>query len=270
MKPTPFFLPGAEGQRFCVYHPPATPQTRGAVLYLHPFAEEMNKSRRMARLQAQALAGAGYAVLQIDLLGCGDSDGDFGDAGWTAWLDDGRRATAWLREQTAAPLWLWGCRTGGLLAAQLAASLAEPPGLLLWNPTPSGKQAFRQFLRLLTAGEALAGGDRNAAENVRRSLADGQTIEIAGYRIAPALATGLEQASFDPPPRLAALRWLEVSPRDDPALPPTASAALAMWQAACPDIRSRAVRGPAFWQTVEIEDAPELIGATLELISGSR
>ncbi|MBK8384562.1 MAG: hypothetical protein IPL11_02315 [Candidatus Accumulibacter sp.] len=41
-----------------------------------------NKSWRIVPLQARALATAGYAVLQIDLMGCGDSSGDFGDATW--------------------------------------------------------------------------------------------------------------------------------------------------------------------------------------------
>ena len=40
------------------------------------WAEEMNKARRMAALQARLLAENGYAVLQIDLHGCGDSSGD--------------------------------------------------------------------------------------------------------------------------------------------------------------------------------------------------
>jgi hypothetical protein len=43
-----FFLPVEPGQRFAIFHPAATPKPRGAVLYAHPFAEEMNKSRRMA------------------------------------------------------------------------------------------------------------------------------------------------------------------------------------------------------------------------------
>lgn len=46
--------------------------TRGSIVYIHPFAEEMNKSRRMAALQARALTLAGFAVLQLDLIGCGD------------------------------------------------------------------------------------------------------------------------------------------------------------------------------------------------------
>ena len=81
--PKPFFLPSGDGQRFCLYHPAVNAQgvaPLGHVVYVHPFGEEMNKSRRMATLQARALAQAGFSVLQVDLLGCGDSSGDFGDA----------------------------------------------------------------------------------------------------------------------------------------------------------------------------------------------
>jgi alpha/beta superfamily hydrolase len=42
-------------------------------------AEELNKSRHVAAAQARAFAAAGYSVLQIDLYGCGDSSGDFGE-----------------------------------------------------------------------------------------------------------------------------------------------------------------------------------------------
>jgi exosortase A-associated hydrolase 2 len=79
---------GPHGQRFCIHHPPALATPLGLVVHVHPFAEEMNKSRRMAAQQARALAAAGFAVLQIDLLGCGDSAGDSSDATWAAWLAD--------------------------------------------------------------------------------------------------------------------------------------------------------------------------------------
>ena len=85
----PFFLDihtRELGRRFAVYHAPAVDQMRGQIVYLHPFAEEMNKSRRMAALQSRALASAGFAVRQLDLLGSGDSEGDFGDASWDLWV----------------------------------------------------------------------------------------------------------------------------------------------------------------------------------------
>ncbi|HEX6736185.1 MAG TPA: hydrolase 2, exosortase A system-associated, partial [Azonexus sp.] len=84
----PDFLTVHGGQRFCLFHPAQDGVAKGAVLYLHPFAEEMNKARRMAALQSRALAAAGYDVLQFDLLGCGDSSGDFADATWPAWRED--------------------------------------------------------------------------------------------------------------------------------------------------------------------------------------
>ena len=129
--PQAFFLPdGAGGQRFCLFHPPQG-VPRGRVLYLHPFAEELNTTRRVVAQQARALAQAGFAVLQIDLLGCGDSSGDFADASWEAWLDDAQQAYGWLTDHATGPLWLWGMRSGALLATALAARLLRPANLLL-------------------------------------------------------------------------------------------------------------------------------------------
>src|SRR6476660_7010955 len=76
-------------RRFCILHTPPEGSARDrTIVYAPPFGEEMNKSRRMAALQARALATAGWAVVQVDLLGCGDSDGEFADASWGRWVDD--------------------------------------------------------------------------------------------------------------------------------------------------------------------------------------
>src|SRR5258705_9769402 len=73
-----FFLPLDNAKRFCISTIPSNGvEPRGSVLYLPPFAEEMNKSRRMAALQARAFARIGWNVLQMDLFGCGDSSGEF-------------------------------------------------------------------------------------------------------------------------------------------------------------------------------------------------
>ena len=85
----PFFFDVEPGTRFCMYHPPSTHLApRGAILYVHPFAEELNLSRRMAAQQARAFASLGFAVLQIDLFGCGDSCGDFSAGRWEQWQRD--------------------------------------------------------------------------------------------------------------------------------------------------------------------------------------
>lgn len=257
------------GQRFVLYHPPHGP-ARGAVLQVHAFAEEMNKSRRMCAMQSRALACAGYGVLQMDLLGCGDSSGEFADASWTGWLADLALARALLRERCDAPLWWWGQRAGALLAVQGAAQAAtsgdDGPHLLFWQPALQGKLVLQQFLRLKAAGEMLNGGGKGVTEELRQKLAAGETVDIAGYGLAPALAEGLEQAQLHPLAGAVRVCWLEISPRNEPALSPAVQAAVVHWSAHS-DVQVQLVQGPAFWQTTEVEDAPALLEATLAALA---
>ncbi|MHB1248585.1 MAG: hydrolase 2, exosortase A system-associated [Polaromonas sp.] len=280
MQPRAIFLPAKlveGGQRFGLFYPPERDEnggaTRGLVLYIHPFAEEMNKARRMAALQARALAQAGYAVLQIDLGGCGDSSGDFGDATWQGWVSDVAQGCHWLRSQGNSqgagpdnvPLWLWGLRAGCLLAVEAARQLGAPCNFLFWQPPSAGKPLLQQFLRLQVAGDMLGGQSRGVMEGMRQQLAAGSPVEIAGYLLSPELATGLEQATLAPPARLSPaqrLEWIEVSTRDDASLSPISAKTIAQWQQAGFAARSHIVRGPAFWQTTEIEEAPALLEAT--------
>ena len=270
-----WFLPAPDGQRLCVHHAPAGP-VRGAVVYVHPWAEEMNKSRRMAALQSRALASAGFAVLQLDLQGCGDSSGEWTASSWACWLDDVVRAVGWLREQhPAAAVWLWGLRAGCLVAVQAASRLDQPAHLLLWQPTPVGKSVLQQFLRLKVAAGLQGGSVQEAADatgsadtqgtmaTMRKSLLEGQPVSVAGYELPAALATDLERAQLDLPAKTGQVVWIEVSTRADAALLPASAQRVQAWRAQGHAVLARVVPGPPFWQTQEIEDAPALLDATL-------
>ena len=264
--PQAFFLPTAQGRRFALFHP-AEGLPAGSVLYLHPFAEELNTTRRVVARQARALAQAGLAVLQVDLQGCGDSEGDFADASWSSWLQDAHAAHAWLKEQAPGPRWLWGLRAGALLATELAASEADPVNLLLWQPPASGQQVLQQFLRLHAAGQWLGA---NPAARPAQALAAGDPVDIAGYRLTPALAQGLAAARLRapqpgvPPGRLV---WLETSTQAEPSLGAAAETQLAAWRAAGWQVQPQAVNAPAFWQTVGTDEAPQLARATLACLA---
>lgn len=263
-----FFMAAADGSpRFALHHTPRTGPVKAGVLYLHPFAEEMNKVRRMAALQARALASAGFAVLQIDLRGCGDSAGELAETGWADWLDDALAGARWLREHHAdAPLWLWGARAGCLLAGATAEVLTPTPGLLLWAPVINGQMQLQQFLRIKVAGEMLAGDARGGLAALKGALDAGGTVEIGGYQLPSGLAQGLGQARLRPPAALTRIAWLDMTSRPDATLAPPAL----QWLNACLEaghqVHSAAVMGPAFWQTTEIEEAPELLKATLEAL----
>jgi exosortase A-associated hydrolase 2 len=264
-----FYLPardGRPGQRFCVLHR-ARGTPRGAVLHLHAFAEEMNKSRRMVALQARALAEAGFNVLLIDLLGCGDSSGDFGDATWDDWLADARLGADWLLEHAPGPLWLWGLRAGALLAVQAARTMETqaPCHLLLWQPAANGKLLLQQFLRLKAARELLSGESKGVTEGLRRDLAAGTAVELAGYALAPALAAGLESAVPTPPPHAGRVCWFELGAGGE--VSPAARLAAERWRTAGWSVEQQAIAGPTFWQTTEIEVAPALLAATVSTLS---
>jgi exosortase A-associated hydrolase 2 len=237
------------------------------VVYVHPFGEEMNKSRRMAALQSRALAGAGFAVLQIDLLGCGDSSGDFGDATWADWIDDVVRAAQWLQARYDAPLWLWGLRAGCLLATDAAARLGGDCRFLFWQPAVAGKPLLQQFLRLKAAADMQQSDAKATMDALRTALAAGEAVDVAGYKLHPALAAGLEHASLEAPLRSTEVRWLELSTRDGAELLPGSMRGIEAWRQAGHAVSAAVVHGPAFWQTQEIEDAPVLIEATIRMLA---
>jgi exosortase A-associated hydrolase 2 len=244
------------------------------VVYVHPFAEEMNKSRRMVALQARALAANGYAVLQMDLLGCGDSAGDFGDATWAAWVNDvidaaqlaqQRFRQTWPRAGTPT-LWLWGLRAGCLLATEAAARLDVPLNLLLWQPTLHGKAVLQQFLRLDTVSAWLEKDGSQRNESANDILNAGRKARVAGYLLEPAMAQGLKLAQLRPAPLVRRSVWLSIGPQAELQPPPATLKALAAWSQQALQPHYQAVSGPAFWQTTEIEDAPALIEATLQAL----
>ncbi|MDP2811879.1 MAG: hydrolase 2, exosortase A system-associated [Rhodocyclaceae bacterium] len=260
-----FFLPVDDGRRFCVYHG-AGESPRGAFVYVHPFAEEMNLSRRMAALQARALAAAGHAVLQIDLFGCGDSDGDFGEADWETWIRDVAAAADWLREETGQEVALWGLRAGCLLAVEAARAMRVPPRrFLFWQPVLSGETCWRQFMRLqLTAG-LVAGQVADAGAQCRDD--EGRPIEVAGYRLSSGLADGLRAARFDLPTTDGEIVCVEAGGSGE-SLSPGLAAGIEAWRQAGWRIRSAAVKGDAFWLIPETGDCDALLAATADLLGG--
>lgn len=260
----PFFLATGDGERFCLYHEPqAGTPPRGVILYIHPFAEEMNKSRRMVFLQARAFAQSGYGVLQIDLYGCGDSSGDLRQASWDIWLADLAHARRWLAQRDIGPCYIWGLRLGALLALDYARD-ARPAGLILWQPALSGRAFLNQFARLQSAGRLFSDG--RVVE---------QDTEIAGYRISSSLSDTIKQldAANMAPRCPVQLLELNTYPQDAASMYAQAAGSGASLQPAstlliqrwCEDgatVHAQALDGAPFWLNAEIGISRALLDAT--------
>jgi exosortase A-associated hydrolase 2 len=257
-----FFLPVGAGRRFCVFRSPLTPM-RGVVLHVPPFAEEMNKSRRVTAAASRSIAGKGFGVLQIDLYGTGDSSGDFSDATWEAWGDDLYAALKWLRGKDDGQVWLWSLRAGALLIDDLIRKMDFPPALMLWQPVLSGSQYFTQFLRLRIAADALAQKQPSELTRGLRDEARANGLEVAGYRVSSELARGLEASGFSPSgAHISRVAWYEIQNSETPQLSPVARSRIENLRSAGAVVKAEALRGPSFWQTMELEDCPALIEAS--------
>ena len=134
---------------------------------------------------------------------------------------------------------------------------------LFWQPTTSGKVVLQQLLRLRLAAEMQGSSAKAVMESMRNQLAAGNSVEVSGYRLSPALAAGIGRAVLTPPVAPCRVTWLEVSTRDDAALLPASVTEIAHWEKAGCLVRAAVTRGASFWQTAEIEEAPALIDATL-------
>lgn len=261
-----FFLPGSTGNLFALYFAPQRPVAvpRG-ILFFPPFAEEVNKSRRMVALQARRFAAAGYAVLLLDVFGTGDSAGDFGEARWEIWRDDVSRAARWLVDHGCAQLTFWGLRSGALLAADRLGDCDVPvERLLLWQPVVRGEQLMTQFLRLRLAADLMKQGEKTTTQELRASLSAGQSVEVAGYLLAPDLVACIDRLELktllrgNTPP----VQWLEVVPATERPLSPASRAVIEHWQQQGITVRADCVAGEPFWNTPEITVVPALLERT--------
>lgn len=194
VKAMPFFLPGSRGDLFAIYYPPSGAQVRGGLLYVHAFAEEANCSRPVIATVARAIAQLGYGVLAVDLYGCGDSTGEFRDALWANWLEDLAFGVQWLQGRGFPQVSLWGLRFGGLLALDFAKQYQRTfPFIILWHPPTNGAETLKQFLRLSLVREADGPVSPLTTKGLRRRLAAGRCVEIAGWELSPDIAFALER-----------------------------------------------------------------------------
>lgn len=260
----PFYLHGDNGPLFCLYTAPRAGPVRASLLYLHPFAEEMHKSRRMVALQARHLAARGFQVLQVDLTGCGDSWGGFGDAQWALWRADAWRALEWLRQRaTGNACILWGLRLGATLAIDLATRTSDIAGLLLWQPVTNGELFLSQFLRIKLASEMLsAGSAQTGTKQLREQLKRGEPVEVGGYQIAPPLAEAISALNLPDMAPTQCVEWIEVVPDPQAPIAPAVERVVQSWGAQDCTVSPIQIAGEPFWISQEITVCPTLLDAT--------
>jgi len=258
------FLDYPERKLFHLLLRPSALPARGSVLFLHPFAEEMHKSRRNVSAAARLLAQSGYNVLLPDLSGCGDGSGEFSQATWSLWVEDATRALGVLADLEQVPVSIWGLRLGALLATQLAGNRSDISQLLLWQPVLNGEQQIDQFIRLETAANMLDGSGVFDRKTLWNELREGRSLEVAGYELSSELALGIAKIRLNDLTPQCPVKWLEVGSASSVALP--SNNVIAHWEERGLQVESHVVAGQPFWRTHDSAINKELQDATLAML----
>lgn len=274
--PTPLFLQGTRGRLFATFYecgqPPVADRT--AVLFLPPFAEEMNRSRRITADLGMALARAGVDFLTLDLYGTGDSEGDFSEARWSIWRQDAITGLDWLYNRGQQNISIVGLRLGACLALDAASTWTHSPsGVVLWQPVANGAALINQFLRVRVAGGMGDGpaGMNETTKSLRARLNAGERLEIGGYEFAPELAAEIDNVRLSQQGRL--LNWriaiLECAGEANTELSPATQSAISEWRQSGAEVGAEIVAGAPFWAIEETAIGTPLIEATVEALASA-
>jgi exosortase A-associated hydrolase 2 len=266
----PHYLTSRAGRIFSLYFPP--PQgmpVRTRLLFLPPFAEELNRSRHVMAAFARGCAKIGIGVALLDPYGIGDSEGDFGDARWDIWREDVSAALQWIDAMGSEPTAIGGLRLGASLAAEIA---ADQPGrfkrLVLWQPVANGQTYLKQFLRIRFAADLAEGGDGQDTKALMAELESGKSVEVAGYDLAPAMAKSIEAVKLGPLGLAAktAVTWFEVAGQDGAALSPATARIVAEWQGAGIEVVAKTVGDQPVWQLQARVEMTNFVRAAVEAL----
>ena len=245
--------------------------SRGFVLLVPPFAEEMNRSRKMFADLGRRLTCRGYEVALPDLYGTGDSYGDFSSASLAIWKQDLSNTIAASRSNKNLPVFVLGLRLGALLALESAIGWpSDVRGILMWNPCIDGKQFMNQFLRLHVASQIIGeSGDIASVEDLRAALKQNGNIEIAGYDLSSRIVDEIDCLSIDTLIQKSQLplHWFDVTTRKDGGCSPATTRAVSKLEQSGCRLTVQAIPGPPFWGTAELAHCQPLIDATAELLA---
>ncbi len=154
-----------------------------AVIFVPPFAEEMNRSKRMYVLCARLLADAGIHSICFDFAGTGDSSGEWGEYDYAAWksnLVDVYR----LAQKVSSNISLVCLRDSALISLDLIKqSDIQINKCILWDPVDNGEALARQLIRMKIAASMAGDLKKITTKDVLEEIEQSGFLEVGGYHV---------------------------------------------------------------------------------------
>jgi len=175
---------GDGGQRiFSIVHRPAG-RAAGGVVVCPPLYNDALHNYRREVILARELAVRGFAVQRFHYRCTGHSDGESLDLTYEGLCHDADRARAHLIDTAGVErVAFLGTRLGALVAAR-AAGPHEGAPLVLWEPTMTARQYFREAFRAarITSIRGPRGDQTTSTPAEQRLLEDGW-LDVVGHTV---------------------------------------------------------------------------------------
>lgn len=244
------------------YAPDGPP--RCSLLMCNPLFEERKSAQRVMVEAARDLAAAGCDVLRFDYRGCGDSAGDFADAGCEEWRADIAAAYAWLICRGAGmPAGVLGLRLGAALGLGAAGDLPGLAFAIAWEPVLDGRRYLDQeFRRKLVKEMVTFGQSRLTRATLRKELDEGRSVDLDGYELTPRLAADIAAIDGERLTRNVPARMLLVGVGSAGGLPVDAARLHRSLTAAGAPVDCATVPEDPFWSLVGLVACPRLLAET--------
>lgn len=264
----PLFLESSAGRIFLILRVPEAAQH--CVLFVPPFGEEMNKSRRQVTETAQSLVAKGFAVIVFDLLGTGDSQGDFADATWEAWKTNVASAMEWAEREGLPVDMVIATRLGCALAAESLQTAGRTVSrTIFWQPVDNGRQFMTQLLRLRVAASLMEADKNETVDGLKTRLASGETLEIAGYALSSDLWRSIEAIELATSLHLSLgkLQIVEIGRSSAGAMSPAGRRLIVAATERGVPVSGERIAGEPFWTATEIVTNTELKDITVACLA---
>lgn len=256
---------GEAGRRlFALLRTPSS-SSGECTLVVPPFAEEMNKSRKLVTDFAQHEQRKGRGVLCVDLSGTGDSEGEFEGASVERWIDDLATAHAWSTAAGWRVTSVLGIRLGAILAATMFRQRnLDLSRAVFWQPVTSGARLIDQFLRVRVMAMRMEEDRSETVADLRARLNARETVEVAGYALSGALCAGIDALDLAGTlvPPFPPVRWLDVVADTAAPVPPGTQRAIDKVRASGCRVEHEQVVGEPFWMATEIVTNQALVAAS--------
>lgn len=239
------------------------------MIFVPPFAEEMNRSKRMYVLCSRLLANAGVHAICFDFAGTGDSSGEWGEYRLTDWKANLTDTYNYVRRFSTKTSFVT-LRDSALIAFELIKHAnIKIERCVLWYPIDNREALIRQLIRMKIAAAMASDLKKITSKEVLSGIEQSGFLEVGGYHVRSYLldefrqqnVTNHIQAVLD----RTHVHWMTTGKKQTSPHLPVCLSKLNLSEPQQTHMHLHQVEDVKFWMQQEVTISPKLLRETRQI-----